>query len=46
MAKFKAIGPSLVKAATAIGAQVFLISIAMQLNRIEKGISRIINEIP
>ncbi|MBW1794834.1 MAG: hypothetical protein JRJ38_10455 [Deltaproteobacteria bacterium] len=43
-AKLKAVHPSLVKAATAIGSQILLVSIAMQLNRIEKGISRIINE--
>ena len=43
-AKFQAIRPSLIKAATTIGSQILLISIAMQLNRIEKGISRIINE--
>lgn len=43
-AKFQAIRPSIVKAATAIGSQILLISIAMQLNSIEKGISRIINE--
>lgn len=43
-AKFKAFHPSLVKAATAIGSQILLVSIAMQLNRIEKGMSRIINE--
>ena len=43
-ARFRTVQPSLIKAATAIGTQVLLISIAMQLNRIEKGISRIINE--
>lgn len=43
-AKFQTVRPSLVKAATAVGSQILLISIAMQLNRIEKGISRIINE--
>lgn len=43
-ARFQAIRPSLIKAATAIGSQILLISIAMQLNRIEKGISRIFNE--
>ena len=44
-AKFEAVRPSLVKAASAIGSQILLISIAMQLNRIEKGITRIINEL-
>jgi len=44
-AKLQAVRPYLVKAATAIGSQILLISIAMQLNRIEKGISRIINEL-
>ena len=44
-AKFKAVQPSLVKAATAIGSQILLISIAMQLNRIEGGISKIITEL-
>jgi hypothetical protein len=43
-AKFQTIRPSLVKAVTTAGSQVLLISIAMQLNRIEKGISRILNE--
>ncbi len=43
-AKFKAVSPSLVKAAKIVGSQMLLISIAMQLNRIEKGISRIRNE--
>lgn len=44
-AKFKAINPSLIKAASAIGSQILLISIAMQLNRIEKGISKIREEL-
>lgn len=44
-AKFKAIGPSLIKAASAVGSQVLLISIAMQLNQIEKKIERIITEL-
>ncbi len=43
-AKFQTVRPSLVKAATTVGSQILLISIAMQLNRIEKGISRILNE--
>ncbi len=37
-AKFTQIRPSLMKAATAVGGQVLLISIAMQLNRIEKAL--------
>ncbi len=44
-AEFEAIRPSFVKAATAVGSQILLISIAMQLNRVEKGISRILDEI-
>jgi hypothetical protein len=43
-ARFKAVSPSLVKAATTIGSQILLISIAMQLDRIEKRISRILGE--
>jgi hypothetical protein len=43
-AKFEAVRPSLIKAASAIGSQILLISIAMQLNRIEKTIERIIGE--
>jgi hypothetical protein len=43
-ARFKAIRPSLVKAATAVGSQVLLISIAIQLDKIEKKIERIISE--
>lgn len=43
-AKFQTVRPSLIKAATTVGSQVLLISIAMQLNRIEQGISRILNE--
>jgi hypothetical protein len=43
-AKFQTVRSSFVKAATVVGTQVLLISIAMQLNRIEKGISRIIHE--
>lgn len=41
-AKLRVVGPSLVKCATAIGSQILLISIAMQLNRIEKEIHKII----
>jgi hypothetical protein len=44
-AKLKTISPSMVKAASAIGSQILLISIAMQLNRIERSIERIINEL-
>jgi len=44
-AKFQTISPSLIKAASAVGSQILLISIAMQLNRIEKGMSRIFNEL-
>ena len=43
-ARFKTVRPSLVKAATTVGSQILLISIAMQLDRIEKGISRILDE--
>ncbi|NLG16487.1 MAG: hypothetical protein GX556_04035 [Fibrobacter sp.] len=43
-AKFQTVSPSLVKAATTVGSQILLLSIAMQLNRIEQGISRILNE--
>ena len=41
-AKLRAVGPSLVKCATAVGSQILLISIAMQLNRVEKEIHKII----
>ncbi len=40
-AKFRAVSPSLIKAASAIGSQILLVSIAMQLERIDKGMSRI-----
>ena len=40
--KLQKVGPSLVKCATAIGSQFLLVSIAMQLNRVEKGISEIL----
>ena len=43
-AKFKALQPSLVKAAKTAGAQILLISIVMQLNRIEESISKIFGE--
>ncbi len=44
-AKFKAVGPNLLKAATAIATQALLIHIAVQLNRVEKKIDRIIDEL-
>lgn len=44
-AKFQTVRPSLVKAATAVGSQILLVSIAMQLNRIEKEISKIREEL-
>src|SRR5690554_5467097 len=43
-AKFQEIGPSMLKAAKAVGAQVILVSIAMQLNRIEEQVSKIFTE--
>jgi hypothetical protein len=44
-AKFHEIGPSMLKAAKAVGAQVLLVSIAMQLNRIEEQVSKIFKEL-
>lgn len=41
-AKLEVVGPSLIKCATAIGSQILLISIAVQLNRVEKGIDGIL----
>ena len=41
-AKLRAVGPSLVKCATAVGSQILLINIALQLNRVEQEIHRII----
>lgn len=41
-AKLKAIGPSIVKAASAIGSQILLVSIAIQLNSIEKGVKQLL----
>ncbi len=41
-AKLRVVGPSLVRCATAVGSQILLISIAMQLNRVERGIHKII----
>lgn len=40
-AQFKRLGPSLTKAASAVGSQVLLVSIAMQLNRVEQKIDRL-----
>ena len=44
-AKFNAISPSIIKAASVIGSQILLVSIAMQLNRIENGISEIMEDL-
>jgi hypothetical protein len=44
-AKFKTIKPSLIKAASVVGSQILLTSIAMQLYRIEKGQLRITEEL-
>ena len=41
-AKLQVVGRSLVKCATAVGSQILLISIAMQLNRVERGIHKVI----
>jgi len=43
-AKLKAVGPSAIKAIKTVGAQVLLVSIAMQLNRIEEQISKVFLE--
>jgi hypothetical protein len=43
-AKLQEVGPSMLKAAKAVGAQVLLVSIAMQLNRIEEQVSKIFIE--
>lgn len=43
-AKFQEVGPSMLKAAKAVGAQVLLVSIAMQLNRIEEKVCKIFEE--
>jgi hypothetical protein len=43
-AKFQEVGPSMLKAAKAVGAQVLLVSIAMQLNRIEEQVGKIFKE--
>jgi len=44
-AKFQEVGSSMLKATKAVGAQVLLVSIAMQLNRIEEQVSKIFKEI-
>ena len=41
-AKLRAVGPSLVKCATAVGSQILLIHIAMQLHSVEKKIDKVI----
>lgn len=43
-AKFQEVGPSMLKAAKAVGAQVLLVSIAMQLSRIEEQVGNIFKE--
>lgn len=43
-AKFQEVRPSMLKAAKAVGAQVLLVSIAMQLNRIEGQVSKLFEE--
>lgn len=43
-AKLQAVGPSAIKAIKTVGAQVLLVSIAMQLNRIEEQISKVFEE--
>jgi hypothetical protein len=43
-AKFQKVGPSMLKAAKAVGAQILLVSIAMQLSRIEGQIGKIFKE--
>ena len=42
-AKLQAVGPSLVKCATAVGSQILLVHVAMQLNDVKKEISKITN---
>ncbi|WMJ07526.1 hypothetical protein [Nitrosomonas sp. sh817] len=44
-AKFQEIGPSMLKAVKAAGTQVLMVSIAMQLNRIEEQVSKIFREL-
>lgn len=43
-AKFQEVGPSMLKAAKTVGAQVLLVSIAMQLSRIEEQVGKIFEE--
>jgi hypothetical protein len=43
-ARFQAVGPNIIKAASAIGSQILLVSIAMQLNRIEKQLDNLVME--
>lgn len=43
-AKFQEVGSSMLKAAKAVGMQVLLVSIAMQLNRIEEQVGKIFKE--
>lgn len=43
-AKFQKVGTSMLKAAKAVGAQVILVSITMQLNRIEEQIVKVLEE--
>ncbi|MEA1972257.1 MAG: hypothetical protein U9N34_03055 [Candidatus Cloacimonadota bacterium] len=44
-AKLKAVRADLVKAATTVGSQILLVSIAIQLDRVEKSINRIFKEL-
>lgn len=44
-ARFQSVRPSLVKAAKAIGSQILLVSISMQLHRVENSISRLFTEL-
>jgi hypothetical protein len=44
-AKLKAVRPNFVKAATTVGSQILLVSIVLQLNRVEKSINRIFKEL-
>jgi hypothetical protein len=44
-AKFAQVGPNVMRMATALGSQVLLISIAMQLNRIESALSKLSDEL-
>lgn len=44
-ARLREVQPSMLKAAKAVGAQILLVSIAMQLNRIEAQLSRLMQEL-